>query len=101
VRVLKRLLDAPLTLKQLADMTDSDAPATTVAVNALEDRGLVERHPHPNNRRAKLVSITPAGRKLVDLAHRSVRDEAPTAVRELSKTDLAHLRRIIERINRE
>ncbi|WP_426270580.1 MarR family winged helix-turn-helix transcriptional regulator [Dyella kyungheensis] len=101
VRVLKRLLDAPLTLKQLADMTDSDAPATTVAVNALEDRGLVERHPHPDNRRAKLVSITPAGRKLVDLAHRSVRDEAPTAVRELSKTDLAHLRRIIERINRQ
>jgi DNA-binding MarR family transcriptional regulator len=101
VRVLKRLLDAPLTLKQLADMTDSDAPATTVAVNALEDRGLVERHPHPDNRRAKLVSITPAGRRLVDLAHRSVRDEAPTAVRELSKTDLAHLRRIIERINRE
>ena len=98
VRVLWRLLDAPITLKQLADMTSSDAPATTVAVNDLEDRGLVERHPHPDNRRAKLVSLTPAGRRLVDLVHRTVRDEAPSAIQHLSKTDLAHLRRILERI---
>ncbi|WP_445144096.1 MarR family winged helix-turn-helix transcriptional regulator [Dyella sp. Tek66A03] len=100
IRVLWRLLDAPTTLKQLADMTGSDAPATTVAVNDLEDRGLVERHPHPDNRRAKLVSLTPAGRQLVDLVRRTVRDDAPPAVQQLSKTDLAHLRRILERINR-
>lgn len=99
VRILKRLLDAPVTLKQLADMTDSDAPATTVAVNDLEDRGLVERQPHPDNRRAKLVSLTPAGRRIVELVHRTVRDDAPPAVQQLSKTDLAHLRRIVERIN--
>lgn len=99
VRVLWRLLDAPITLKQLADMTGSDAPATTVAVNDLEDRGLVERHPHPDNRRAKLVSLTPAGRQLVNLVGRTVRDDAPPAFQHLSKTDLAHLRRILERIN--
>ena len=98
VRVLWRLLEAPITLKQLADMTGSDAPATTVAVNDLEDRGLVRRHPHPDNRRAKLVSLTPAGRQLVDLVRRTVRDDAPPAVQQLSKTDLAHLRRILQRI---
>ena len=80
-------------------MTSSDAPATTVAVNDLEDRGLVERNPHPDNRRAKLVSLTPAGRKLIELARRTVRDDAPPAVQELSKTDLAHLRRILERVS--
>ena len=98
VRVLWRLLEAPITLKQLADMTGSDAPATTVAVNDLEDRGLVRRHPHPDNRRAKLVSLTTAGRQLVDLVRRTVRDDAPPAVQQLSKTDLAHLRRILQRI---
>ena len=97
-RLLWRLLDEPKTLKQLADMTSSDAPATTVAVNDLEDRGLVERNPHPDNRRAKLVSLTLAGRKLVDLVQRTVHDDAPSAVQNLSKTDLAHLRRILERI---
>jgi DNA-binding MarR family transcriptional regulator len=99
VRILWRLVDEPKTLKQLADMTGSDAPATTVAVNDLENRDLVERQPHPDNRRAKLVSLTPAGRKLVELARRTVRDDAPPAVQDLSKVDLAHLRRILERIS--
>lgn len=98
VRVLWRLLNAPMTLTQLAVST-SDAPAATVAVNDLEERGLVERNPHPENRRAKLVSLTPAGRQLVELARRTVRDDAPPAIQQLSKTDLAHLRRILERVN--
>lgn len=99
VRVLKRLLDAPITLSQLADVTGSDAPATTVAVNDLERRGLVERYPHPDNRRAKLVSLTPAGRHTVAVAHRAAQADAPPAVQQLSITDLAHLRRILARID--
>jgi len=98
-RILWRLLDTPMTLKQIADETSNDAPATTVAVNDLEHRGLVQRHPHPENRRAKLVSLTPAGQKLVELVHRTVRDDAPPAMQHLSKTDLAHLRRILKRID--
>jgi DNA-binding MarR family transcriptional regulator len=101
VRILWRLLDAPVTLKQLADMTSSDAPATTVAVNDLEERGLVERQPHPDNRRAKLVSLTRAGRQLVDVVQRTVRDDAPASMQQLSKTDLAHLRRILERVSEQ
>jgi DNA-binding MarR family transcriptional regulator len=62
VRILWRLADEPKTLKQLA-ASGSDAPATTVAVNDLEDRGLAERNPHPDNRREKLVSLTPARRQ--------------------------------------
>jgi DNA-binding MarR family transcriptional regulator len=98
-RILWRLLDAPLTLKQIAEETSNDAPATTVAINDLENRGLVERNPHPENRRAKLVSLTPAGRQIVQLVRRTVRDDAPPAMQHLSKTDLAHLRRILERVD--
>jgi DNA-binding MarR family transcriptional regulator len=100
IRILWRLVDAPMTLKQIADDTGMDAPAATVAVNDLEDRGLVERHPHPENRRAKLVSITRAGKQIVELVNRTVQDDAPAGFQQLSKTDLAHLRRILERLNR-
>ncbi|WP_199536119.1 MarR family winged helix-turn-helix transcriptional regulator [Dyella solisilvae] len=100
VRILWRLVDAPMTLKQIADDTGSDAPATTVAVNDLEERGLVERRPHPENRRAKLVSLTHAGQQIVNQVQRTVRDDAPAGFQQLSKTDLAHLRRILERIER-
>lgn len=99
-RILWRLVDAPMTLKQIADETGSDAPATTVAVNDLEDRGLVARQPHPENRRAKLVSLTRAGQQMVELIQSTVRDDAPPSVQHLSRTDLAHLRRILERIGR-
>jgi DNA-binding MarR family transcriptional regulator len=98
-RILWRLLDTSMTLKQIADETGSDAPATTVAMNDLEDRGLVERNPHPENRRAKLVSLTLAGQRLVTLIRRTVHDDAPPSMQQLSKTDLAHLRRILERID--
>ena len=98
-RVLRRLFDAPMTLTQLAEATGSDAPATTVAVNDLEARGLVERYPHPENKRAKLVSLTSAGKQMIDLVRGTVRDDAPPGVHDLSKTDLAHLRRILERID--
>jgi DNA-binding MarR family transcriptional regulator len=99
-RLLRRLFEAPMTLTQLAEATGSDAPATTVAVNDLENRGLVQRQPHPDNKRAKLVSLTPAGKQMIELVRRTVRDDAPPGVGDLCKTDLAHLRRILERIDR-
>jgi len=96
-RALKRLADAPLTLSELADLMSTDAPAATVVVNDLERRGLVERYPHPENRRAKLVSITPAGKRVMD-SSRSVADHAPSALAELPAADLAELQRILKAI---
>jgi DNA-binding MarR family transcriptional regulator len=96
-RALKRLVDAPLTLRELAELMNTDAPATTVAVNDLEQRGLVERRPHPDNARAKLVSITAAGRRVID-STRSIADHAPSAISELSAADLAALARLLKTI---
>ncbi len=96
-RALKRLVDAPLTLSELADLMTTDAPAATVAVNDLERRGLVERYPHPDNRRAKLVSITPAGLRLMESLN-SIDDDAPAALAQLPAADLAELRRILKTI---
>jgi len=96
-RALKRLVDAPLTLSELADLMTTDAPAATVAVNDLERRGLVERYPHPDNRRAKLVSITPAGLRLMERLN-NIDDDAPAALAQLPAADLAELRRILKTI---
>jgi DNA-binding MarR family transcriptional regulator len=94
-RALKRLVDAPLTLRELAELMNTDAPATTVAVNDLEQRGLVERRPHPENARAKLVSITAAGKRVMD-STRSIADHAPSVLSELPAADLAELSRILK-----
>ena len=43
IRILKRLAGRPMTVKQVAQAATIDAPAATVAINDLEDRGLVVR----------------------------------------------------------
>ena len=97
LRALKRLDVAPMTLKDLAGAMSTDAPAATVAINDLENRGLVERRPHPADRRAKLVSITAAGRRVVAATHR-VADATPPALQGLSATDIKVLQRILDKV---
>lgn len=91
LRVLKRLdRHGPLTLKELAALADMDAPAATVSVNDLEARGHVERTVSPEDRRAKVVTITAAGRAVVETMA-SAPDPAPPAIRSLPPAELARL----------
>ena len=94
VRALRRLDAGPLTLRELAEALTTDAPAATVTVNDLEARGLVERRPHPSDRRAKLVSLTAAGRRVLS-AVRAVTDQAPSTLANLPPGELASLRSIL------
>ncbi|MCB0863074.1 MAG: MarR family transcriptional regulator [Solirubrobacterales bacterium] len=92
-RVLRRLLDGPLTQKELARRLATDPPNVTVMIDNLESRGLLERRPHPDDRRAKLVGLTRSGRKAARRAEQ-ILDEPPLMLQELSGADLAELRRI-------
>lgn len=97
IRIIKRLVRSPLTVKQVAEHAIMDAPAATVAVNDLEARGLVTREVDPSNRRSKLVSLTDQGRAVV-AAIDAVEDPAPEALSALDQTDLTALRRIVDKL---
>jgi DNA-binding MarR family transcriptional regulator len=97
VRVLRRLAKKPMTAKEIADAATMDAPATTVAVNDLEDRGLVVRRADSTNRRCKLVSLTDEGRKVVASID-DVEDPAPDSLAALSDADLQALRAILAKL---
>lgn len=60
-------------ISQLARSLMVHATTATLATDRLETRGLIERSPHPTDRRATLVSITNEGRKLVGAATDSLR----------------------------
>ena len=83
-----------MTVKQVAAAATMDAPAATVAVNDLEDRGLVVRTPDPTNRRCKVVSLTDAGRDMVD-AIDSIDDPAPAVLAALDDAELKELRALL------
>jgi DNA-binding MarR family transcriptional regulator len=97
IRILKRLSRQPMTVKQLAHAATMDAPATTVAVNDLEERGLVVRETDPTNRRSKVVSLTGAGRAMVRKIE-AVHDPAPNVLAALDDTDLKELRSILAKL---
>lgn len=97
IRVLRRLARQPLTVKQVAAAATLDAPAATVAVNDLEERGLVVRTTDPANRRCKTVSLTDAGRALVDIIE-TIDDPAPEVFDALDDDELAALRTMLDKL---
>jgi DNA-binding MarR family transcriptional regulator len=97
IRVLRRLARRPMTAKEIAEAATMDAPATSVAVNDLEDRGLVVRETNPNNRRCKVVSLTDEGRRVV-AGIEQVDDPAPRPFATLSRDELAALQTILAKV---
>jgi DNA-binding MarR family transcriptional regulator len=97
VRALRRLAAEPLTMRALAEKLKADPPYVTLIVDDLEERGLVERRPHPGDRRAKLVSLTRAGRAAVTKAEK-ILDQPPAALRALPADDLAALAAVLSRL---
>lgn len=94
IRILSRLARQPLSVKQIAEAATIDAPAATVAVNDLAERGLVVRETDPANRRCKIVTLTAAGRELLAVID-AVADPAPAPLRNLDDADLAALQAIL------
>ncbi|MEV2221111.1 MarR family winged helix-turn-helix transcriptional regulator [Nocardia vinacea] len=97
IRILRRLRPGPLTLNQIAQATGMDAPATTVAVNNLDELGLVVREIDPTNRRRKQVSITSAGQAVLAQAM-ATPDPAPATVAALSPDDLRSLHQLLRKL---
>jgi DNA-binding MarR family transcriptional regulator len=62
--VLIKALEGDRTQIQLAELCQLDKTTMVVTVDKLEKRGLVERRPAPNDRRARIIAVTDAGREL-------------------------------------
>ena len=97
VEVLIKLLDGPMTLRQIARAVEVDPPAATVGVDQLEARGLVHRTSHPDDNRRKLVHLTGAGRDAAERG-RAILAEPPPALTDLDPDDLARLDQILSRL---
>lgn len=59
---------APVTQAALAAHACTDVMMTSQVVRALEKRGLLARTPHPTDRRARMVSLTPDGARAAEEA---------------------------------
>jgi DNA-binding MarR family transcriptional regulator len=96
-KILFQLRDGPATLRQLAQANGVDAPYATLIVDKLEAHGLVERRPHPDDRRRKLVALTATGRDAIATAD-AILLRPPASVGNLSADDLGQLTAILTRL---
>ena len=87
----------------LAAALDLDQMTVSGIVSRLEKRGLIERYPDPNDSRAKLAKLTPAGLELITNAKNVGRALYENALDGISLADrekmAAHLRLIRDNIN--
>ncbi|SFN16321.1 MarR family protein [Actinomadura madurae] len=99
VKALRRIAAAttPLTLRDLAEALVTDRPYATLVVDDLVGRGLVERSPHPADRRSKIVTVTEVGRAAAAEAER-ILDTPPPELHDLPPEDLAVLDRVAARL---
>ena len=99
-RALRRLVHGPLRMSELAARLSWDKPYTTTVVDDLEERGLVTRSVAPDDRRAKMVELTPEGHSAAVTAIRILAEPAPGLLR-LSAEELAIVAELLEKASDE
>ena len=79
------------TPSQLAEQTGLSSGATTAMIDRLEKAGLVERHPHPNDRRGTVLLLTKQAMQKLPLLFESLGNAMLVLISGYSQRELAVL----------
>ncbi len=85
-------------LAQIADRLDVEPPLVTALIDRLEKKGFVSRDYHPQDKRAKIISITPKGVKTVKYIEPEVKKIMRKLLNGVSHQDLIVYIKILETI---
>ena len=96
VRALRRLIEGPMRMSELAALLGWDKPYTTIVIDDLEQRGLVTRNVAPDDRRAKVVELTEQGRAIAVTAIQILAEPAP-GLAHLDAEELAVVATLLEK----
>ena len=90
------VLDAEraLSMGEIAEALICDPSNATWLVDRLDERDLIERRPHPSDRRVKTVVLTPAGSKLKNQVIERM-SQPPADLTALDRAELEQLARAV------
>jgi DNA-binding MarR family transcriptional regulator len=98
-RVLWALRDSgPVVMRALSDSLGVSPRTVTGLVDSLEADGWVTRTPHPSDRRATIISLTPASETTLDHLTESYAALAHDLLGDISSTDLERCRTVIRQL---
>lgn len=93
---LSRLAEEPAASQLLlAESMGYDKTRLITLLDALEADGLLTRQPDPTDRRARIIALTPTGRKLHRAARRSIQTMEKRLLSEVSDADIRRLRAVL------
>jgi DNA-binding MarR family transcriptional regulator len=90
--VLLASRERPLTGHDVADLLGMTKQAASKLVDAMEAAQYVARKPHPEDARAKLLHITPKGRRVLEAAEDIYRELETEWARSIGKQRLEAMR---------
>jgi len=91
--VLNALVDQdPLSQQEVARRLGIDRTTMVALIDGLEDKGLVERHPHPDDRRKNVVELTAGGRDTRSRATQASEDAERRFLAPLGEGDVKRLK---------
>lgn len=96
--LLRRVEPTLLTPLQVAQQLLSSQSGMTGKLDRLEEQGLIQRTPDPNDRRAVRLGITDSGRALVDDALTTNLSVYESMLDELSSTEVKDLEALLDKL---
>jgi DNA-binding MarR family transcriptional regulator len=87
----------PLPMGRVAEALACDASNVTGLIDRLESRGLVRRHPSDEDRRVKVLELTPAGMRLRSTLFERI-TKPPDSFRRLSAEEQRALIKVLKRL---
>lgn len=87
-----------ITSSQLCQLLDIQSPNLVVLIKQLQDRGLIDRRPHPTDGRAMGLHLTASGRALVDKATTLAHEADDEASAKLSAAERQTLARLLRKV---
>jgi DNA-binding MarR family transcriptional regulator len=88
----------PMTQGGLCKGTGMDPSSMVSTIDELESKGLVERRPHPNDRRAHALHVTDAGRETLDRGRKVARAAQEELLAPLDEAEREQLRGLLVRL---
>jgi DNA-binding MarR family transcriptional regulator len=100
--VLSALADQPMrTQAALARAIGADKTRIIGTLDELQERALIEREPDPEDRRVRLLRLTPAGRQLYASVRAGIRAAEERLLGELTPADKRVFLRVLQQLSPE
>jgi len=88
----------PLSITEIQSKVPLALGSMTAAVDRLEERGLILRTPSPDDRRAKILKLSPKGRSVVEAAFTRHAADLETAMAVLNQREKRQLHDLLKRV---